>query len=1164
MRNRAAFLSLVLACGLAGQVNKSNLVGIVKDSTGAPVPGAAIKITDTGTDAVRQEVTDNTGLYRATLLDVGTYTVEAEKSGFKKILKNGVLLPVGETVTVDFTLEVGAVAETLTVSAESEQLRTETGSVGSTLESRNIQELPSIGRNPYVFVSLTSGIQYTGDPTYVNPWDASGPSAFVANGFGSGTGATSGAGSTSMFYLDGVVNLRMDAVSFSPSPDAVQEMRAQTNAFDAEYGHSGAAFINVTTRGGTNQFHGTVYDYLRNNFLNANDFFSNRSGLSKAEYHQDDYGGSIGGPLTIPKVYKGHDRTFFFFNYEGTQLRQGGNTTNIVPTAQQRGGDFSQTFTTKGQLITIYDPATTLLGSNGKYTRTPFPGNIIPKSELDPVALNLLKYYPLPNLTPAAGTLQNFVGNGVASGVSTRSWNSLITRIDHKINDSQSLFFRYGWNHRTDTTTPYYGIPGADSELGDADGFFRGNANGAAGYTWTINPHTVLDARVSVVRYGEGNIENTLGIDMTTLGFPASFAKSTPYPLFPTITMSDGDVYNLGGGNTPSRLYINELSPEVSVHSMYGHHALKYGFNFIGVQYNNFSPGHSGGTFSFNRSFTQGPDPTVSSSTSGFDFASYLLGTPGSGSVDFNAVPAESVKYFGFFVHDDWKLSDRLTLNMGLRFSHEGPITERDNRGNSGFDPNAATPIAAQVASNFAANTLPALRQLGVTQLTQMNVTGGLGFLGVSNTPSGYLAVPALYYEPRFGFAYRISNRIVARGGYGIFIAPNNNSNFQTTGFSLTTQMVTSLNNNLTPFNTFSNPFPSGVAIPPQASGGVLTGVGSSINGGLAPLGSVPPFKDAMNQQFSFGFQFVLPGQVSLETSYVGNNVQHLAISRNIDQYPVADLALGNLLNSKVANPFYGVITNTTSTLSQSTVAVSQLLLPFPQFTGVTESSLPLGRSHYNSQQIMANKRFAAGLTLSLAYTFSKYMQNTAYHNMDDAAPESVISGSDRPSNFVVSGLYELPFGPGKRFLQTANPFVKRVVGGWQVSWTGTYTSGQALSFSSAERVSTSSDNPQTVLHWFDTTQFVPQAPFTLQHTSSALANLRGPGIGMWHVDLAKDIPITEHVKFRLEAQAFNFLNTPFFGNPNTSVTSTSFGQITGLYSGSASRNVQLAARVSF
>jgi hypothetical protein len=199
-----------------------------------------------------------------------------------------------------------------------------------------------------------------------------------------------------------------------------------------------------------------------------------------------------------------------------------------------------------------------------------------------------------------------------------------------------------------------------------------------------------------------------------------------------------------------------------------------------------------------------------------------------------------------------------------------------------------------------------------------------------------------------------------------------------------------------------------------------------------------------------------------------------------------------------------------------------------------------------------------------LAYTFSKYLQNVAYHNIDDAAPESVISGSDRPSQFVVSGMYELPFGPGKQFLNGSNPLVKRLVGGWQFSWTGTYTSGQALAFSSAERIGTSNDNPHTVLHWFDTTQFTPQAPFTLQHTSTALANLRGPGIGMWHVDLAKEIPITERVKFRLEAQAFNFLNTPFFGNPNTTVTSASFGQITSLYSGSASRNIQIAARISF
>ncbi|MGP8247792.1 MAG: TonB-dependent receptor [Bryobacteraceae bacterium] len=1162
MRIHVALLLLVLAFESFAQVNKSNLVGVVRDSSGAAVPGVTIKITNTGTGAVRREVTEDTGLYRANLLDVGTYTLEAEKAGFKKVVKSGILLPVGETITLDFSLEVGGLTDTITVSAASDQLRTETGSVGSTLESRNVQQLPSIGRNPYVFVSLVSGIQYTGDPTYVNPWDASGPSAFVANGFGSGTGATSGANSTSMFYLDGVVNLRMDAVSFSPSPDAVQEMRAQTNAFDAEYGHSGAAFINVTTRGGTNNFHGTVYDYLRNNFLNANDFFSNRSGLGKAEFHQDDYGGSLGGPLSLPKIYKGRDRTFFFFNYEGTQLRQGGNTPNIVPTALQRSGDFSQTVNTKGQAFTIYDP------NSSTTARTPFPGNVIPTSRLDPVALKLINFYPLPNLVPSPGTLQNFVGNGVSSGVSTRGWNSLITRVDQRINDSQSLFFRYGWNHRTDTTIPYYGIPGADTELGDADGFFRGNHNGAVGYTWTVNARTVLDIRTSIVRYGEGNVENTLGMDLTTLGFPASFAKSTPYPLFPTITMKDGDVYNLGGGNTPSKLYINELSPQISVHSIYGRHALKYGFNFIGVQYNNFSPAHSGGTFTFDRSFTQGPNPTVTGALSGFDWASFMLGTPGSGSVDFNAVPAYEVKYFGFFAQDDFKVSDRLSLNVGIRFSHEGPITERYDRANSGFDPNATSPIAAAAQAAYAANPVP--------QLAQLPVKGGLGFLGVGGAPSGYLSVPTLYEEPRFGFAYRISSRIVWRAGYGIFIAPNNQGGIQNTGFSLSTAMITSLNNNVTPYNTLSNPFPTGVAVPPGASGGLLTGFGTSVTGGLAAIGSVPAFKDAMNQQFSTGFQFVLPGQISLETSYVGNNVQHLTTAnRPIDSYPVADLALGSALNNTVPNPFYNLIPgNTTATFSKSTIALSQLLTPFPQFTGVSQSSLALGRSHYNSLQLMANKRFAQGLTLSMAYTFSKYMQNVAYHNIDDAAPESVISGSDRPSDFVVSGMYELPFGRGKRFLQSANPVVDRVVGGWQLSWTGTYTSGQALSFGTpasatalatgAERIGTSNDNPHTVLHWFDITQFAPLAPFTLQHTSTALANLRGPGIGMWHVDLAKDIPITERVKFRLEAQAFNFLNTPFFGNPNTTVTSASFGQITGLYSGSASRNVQLAARVSF
>jgi hypothetical protein len=384
--------------------------------------------------------------------------------------------------------------------------------------------------------------------------------------------------------------------------------------------------------------------------------------------------------------------------------------------------------------------------------------------------------------------------------------------------------------------------------------------------------------------------------------------------------------------------------------------------------------------------------------------------------------------------------------------------------------------------------------------------------------------------------------------------------------------MVTSLDNNLTPFNTLSNPFPAGVTVPPGASGGLLTGVGQSITAGIAAIGSVPAFKDGLNQQFSTGFQFLLPGDISLQASYVGNNVQHLPITnfnstsggRNIDSYPVADLALGNLLNSKVANPFYGVLTNSTSSLSQPTIPLSQLLLPFPQFTGITQSSLALGRSHYNALQISANKRYASGLTLSFAYTFSKLLQNTSYHNIDDAAPESVIAPSDRPQNFVVSGRYELPFGPGMRWLNTSNPILKRLVSGWQVGWIGTYTSGQALSFTGAERVSTATSNPNTVIEWFNTSQFAPQAPFTLQDTSSALANLRGPGIGMWDITLAKDTQISERTRFRVEGQAFNALNTPFFGNPNTTVTSGSFGQITGLYSGSASRNLQVSARVSF
>lgn len=1139
-------LTLLLAglnVELTAQVNKSNLTGIVRDSTGAAVPEATIRLTNVDTGAARTDRSDASGFYRFTLVDRGVYRLEAEHTGFKRFLQDKVELQTGETTTVDITLALGEVAESVTITGESALLRTETGSLGTTVNTQVLNELPLIGRNPYVFLTLSPGIQYTGDPGALNPWDVAGPSAFAA----------SGSEARSEFLLDGIPNMGIGNVSLSPSPDAVQEMRVQTNGFDAEFGHSGAAFVNVSTKSGTNQYHGTGYWYLRNDNLNANNFFNNRVGSAKNEFKQNTYGASFGGPFLFPKLYNGRDRTHYFFNFEGTQIRGNAFARAIVPTELERQGNFTQSLDRSGRQFTIYDPASTRPEGNG-FTRSPFPGNVIPTQRFDPVSVNAMKFYPLPNTAPRSGSLQNFEN----PQISGRKWASLASRVDHQINTSHSVFFRYGWNHRTDPSSAFYGeacCRPAGNPTGGQDEFARGNIGAGASYTWVVNPRMVFDARMGFTRYFDANIMYGSGFNISSLGFPDVFARSIAYANFPRFAMLDADVENLGAGRVPSSTYNNVYNPQANLHYTLNRHALKWGYRYMASQQNSFGPNRSAGIFNFGRAFTQGPDPTRVSANAGHDFAAFLLGTPNNGSADINASPALQATYHAIYFQDDWKATSRLTLNVGLRFEHENGTTDRFNRGNAGLDFAVASPLEAQARTNYARTPIP--------ELAALNVKGGLRFLATDKTPREHLNLPSALWAPRFGYAYRVTNWMVARGGYGIFYLPNIISNYRLDGFSLNTQMVASLDNNLTPFNTLRNPFPSGLSQPPGAAGGLLTGVGQSVTaGGASQENFLPNFRHGLNQQFSQGFQFVLPGDLSIQASYVGSLSQRLTISRNINQYPDQFLDLRTRLNARVANPFFGVVTDPTSALSQSTTTVLQLLRPFPQYTGVTQSSLPFGRSAYHSLQLEISKRMANGLYFGVAYTNSKLMEGTSYLNPNAAKPEKVISDSDRPQRLVVHGLYELPFGQGKSFLNSSNPVLKRIVGNWQVNWVATFQSGAPLAFGSAERLVRSENNPYEVDRYFDTTQFAPQQPFTLRYSSSRTADLRAAGINKWDITVQKSVFVREGMSFKIQGEFYNAFNRTHLGTPNTTVTSTSFGRITGVFL--QPREVQLSGRFTF
>ena len=658
-------LMAAICVGLASaQVNKSNLTGVVQDSSGAAIPGATMRLVNAGTGAVRTDTTDGTGLYRFTLLDYGIYRLEAEHAGFKKVVREPIQLETGQTTTVDMTMPVGELKESVQVTAESPLLRTETGGSGTTVTTQEMNEVPLVGRNPYIFLTLSPGIQYTGSYAAVNPYDNNGPSAF----------SSSGSSSNSEFLLDGMPNNKIDAVSFSPSPDAVQEMRVQTNAYDAEFGHSGAAFVNVSTRSGTNQIHGSAYWYLQNDHLNANSFFNNRNGTARPLDKRNTFGGSLGGPVWLPKIYNGRNRTFYFANYEGTQIRSDDIARQIVPTELERNGDFSQTRDLQGRPFTIYDPSTTRQNGSA-YVRDPFPGNLIPKSQMDPVAVKAMAYYPLPNLARTATSMQNFQ-NALNDGL---KWNSVISRVDHRLNDARSLFFRFGWNHRFDPSTPVYGNdccrPAGNPTSDGQDLFARGNITAGVGYMWLVSNRTVADFRLGFTRYFDGDYLFGEGFDISTLGFPASFVNSISYAQFPRFELTDVDA--LGPGRTPGE----DDRQCIQSAAQYPHQLraarveIRRPLSTVAIEYVQCEA--LGRQIHVRPNLHARSRPTKTATNSGNGIASFLLGLPSSAYTDIAIAPALQNKYYAAYVQDDWKVTNRLTLNLGVRVEHETPAADR-------------------------------------------------------------------------------------------------------------------------------------------------------------------------------------------------------------------------------------------------------------------------------------------------------------------------------------------------------------------------------------------------------------------------------------------------------------------------------------------------------
>ncbi|PYQ17087.1 MAG: hypothetical protein DMF80_01990, partial [Acidobacteria bacterium] len=864
------------AAPLRAQESRGAITGQVKDSSGANVPGAAVVATHVTTNVASHTVTSSSGQYALLYLAPGRYAVSAEMPGFKKAARE-VEVRVADRLTVDLTLEPGGQQETVEVRAGTPLLEVSTGSAGQVIDAQRINLLPLSDGNPFVLSRLAAGTAYIGDLKFSRPFDNAGTSSLVADG-------APGTNGGNEFTLDGSPNMAHGRrVAYVPPSDAVEEFKVETATYDAQQGHTAGATVNVVLKSGTNDWHGTAYEFYRSDSISANDFFLNRAGKPRAPLSYNRYGGSLGGPVLLPG-YSGRDRTFFMVTYEGLKDEFPEPGTFTVPTEAERKGDFSALLR---QGITIYDPLTAVRLPDGRIQRTPFPGNMIPTNRLSPVALAYLNLYPLPNQAGDAQGRDNFIGpNGRGD-----TFNSVTTRIDHKLSDSHRFFVRYTWNNRRENRGNWTGE--LDGVRPTGNYLFRVNNAFTYDHVYTRSATTLVNLRVGFARFNEPNVRQHQGsFDPKSLGFSsrtaAFFGDASYVPRFEFPT--NPDTYSNLGDSVGDKRATNVYSVQPTLTRLMGNHSLRVGYDFRMLRDNSYPSHHPAGRYDFNTDFTRGPLDN-SPGQFGQQLAAFLLGQPTGGFIDRTASRANQSLYHAGFVQDDWRVSRRLTLNVGLRYEYEGPITERYDRNIRGFDTTISSPIEASARQAYAANPIPEIAA------ADFKVKGGLTFLDKDHR--GFWNADKNNFQPRVGFAFQADDKTVMRGGWGIYSLPvvmenalpstaagnDGFSPFQQQGFSQSTNVVPTLDGGLTFRANLTDPFPDGVTDPPGSSLGPATFLGRDIN--FSP----PDRRNAQNMRWSVGFQRELPGKWVFEAAYVGSRGYDLPVGvTNDDRLRAVDI----------------------------------------------------------------------------------------------------------------------------------------------------------------------------------------------------------------------------------------------------------------------------------
>ena len=1103
----------------------SEITGRVADTSGATVPEASVSVTNVDTGVSRQTRTNTEGYYTVPLLPHGNYRVAVNMKGFRSAARSGIVLDEGQISRLDFTLEVGQITETVEVKGASPLLETEHPTVSTVVTNEKIVDLPLLGRNIVELAPLVAGVRTVGP--FGGVWSSSYNTSSMSIAGGSPSGNN--------LMVDGIADEHWTSGGFQGylSVDATEEFRIVTRNASAEFGRTGGGVINLISKSGTNDFHGTLFEFLRNKSLNANGFFQNSVGAKKAPFVFNQYGATLGGPIQKSK-------TFFFFNWERVNQNSTGTVFRTVPTPLERQGNFSQTYDATGRQTVIYDPSTT--GANpanpSQMLRSPFPGNVIPQNRISLVAQAVLSYYPLPNTAGVALTNANNYFGQAPNGLNKDIYG---IKIDRYLTPARRVSARYTYDNTPNGVAEYWGI--ADNN--DWPQFFK-RATVVLSYTDALRPDLLVELRAGGNRVSQVRRSGSLGFDVSKLGLPAALNSETQLRLFPQFAITD--MTTIGGNQTDNMVQAGgSYTASGSLTKISGAHNIKFGGEER-IYYSNNTQGGPNMDFSFARSFTQGPNPNTVASNSGFGLATFLLGDPTGGEAAWHTPATYTAKYFGTFLQDDWKVTPKLTLSLGLRWEFQGAVTDRYNA-ISNFNPSLVTVDG------------------GVT------LHGGVEYPGVGGRSRGERDNWFREFGPRFGFAYQVLPKTVIRGGYGVFYLPDTGDyvTLSSTGFSLTTAMVTSVDGGFTPYNTLVSPFPQGIQLPPGSSGGALTGLGTGVAGNLRKLSA------SYDLQWNLNVQRELPGNWLVEIGYAGNRGVHLCASRTYDFLPDSYLSLGSALQQQVSNPFYGIIT--TGTLSQPTVTRGALLNTFPQFTGASGLDDWAG-SIYHALMLRVEKRFSRGFSVLASYTFSKTIDDNlgdgslggaflsggsnGVQNWSDTRASRAISTDDLPQRLALTTIWHLPLG------KRGSAGYRRLAGDWQVSSILQLQSGEPIAITQAAAayggnlpmvVGDPNAGTSTIKRWFNTSAFAPTPAFTYGNAPRNLPRTRTDGGFSWNCSVLKNIALREPFRLQFRAEFLSLTNTPVFGAPGTGLLSGAFGVVS---TATGARNVQLGMKVVF